>query len=55
MGFLRGAAKAAIAAKIIDVARREMAKPENQRKAKELLTKVQQRKGGNRGSVGRGY
>jgi hypothetical protein len=51
MGFLKTAIKAAIAAKVIDVVRREAAKPENQRKAKELLEKARQRKG----AVRRGY
>jgi hypothetical protein len=44
MGIFRGAAKAAIAAKVIDVVRREAAKPENQRKIKELITKAQSRR-----------
>jgi hypothetical protein len=40
MGLLRGAIKAAVVAKVIDIARREMSKPENQRKAKELVGKL---------------
>ena len=40
MGLLRGAAKAAIAAKVFDIARRELSKPENQAKIKELIGKV---------------
>ena len=51
MGFIRTAAKAAIAAKVIDIVRREAAKPENQRKAKEFFEKARQRKG----QVRRGY
>jgi hypothetical protein len=43
MGLLRGAIKAAVVAKVIDVARREMSKPENQRKAKELMGKLADR------------
>jgi hypothetical protein len=44
MGLFKGAAKGAIAAKVIGIVRREAAKPENQRKAKELLAKVGNRK-----------
>jgi hypothetical protein len=40
MGLLKGAMKTAIVAKAVEIARREASKPENQRKAKELLTKV---------------
>lgn len=43
MSFLSKALKSAAAAKAIDVARREAAKPENQRRAKELLSKVSDR------------
>lgn len=50
MGFLRGAIKTAVAAKLIDVVRREAAKPENQRKAKELFDKARARKGSARRS-----
>lgn len=42
MKLIRGALKTGIAVKAFDIARREMAKPENQRKAKELLAKAQQ-------------
>jgi hypothetical protein len=45
MGLFKGAAKVAILAKVVDVVRREAAKPENQRKAKELFEKAKQRKG----------
>ena len=48
MGLLSGAIKAGIAAKVLGIARREAAKPENQRKAKELLSRV-----GNRGRSGK--
>jgi hypothetical protein len=51
MGFLRGALKTAMAAKVIDVVRREATKPENQRRAKELMDKAKNRKGSGR----RGY
>lgn len=40
MGLLRNALKAGVALKAVEVVRREAAKPENQRKAKELLQKV---------------
>ena len=40
MGFLSKAIKSGIALKAVDVVRREVAKPENQRKAKELLQKA---------------
>jgi hypothetical protein len=41
--MLKGAIKAAVVAKVLDVARRELSKPENQRKAKELLGKLASR------------
>jgi len=40
--LFRGALKTGIAVKAFDIARREMRKPENQRKARELLAKAQQ-------------
>jgi hypothetical protein len=43
MGLLKGAIKTAVVAKIFDIARREMSKPENQRKAKEMLGKLADR------------
>lgn len=43
MGLFKGAIKAGIAAKALDIARREAAKPQNQRKAKELLGKLTSR------------
>jgi hypothetical protein len=44
MTFLKGVMKTALAAKAIEIARREARKPENQRKAKELLGKVTSRR-----------
>jgi hypothetical protein len=43
MSFIKGAIKAGVAAKVLQIAQRELSKPENQRKAKDLLHKVQQR------------
>ncbi len=43
MAMIRGLLKSAILAKAVQIARREMAKPENQRRAKELLHKVTSR------------
>ncbi|UTT47036.1 MULTISPECIES: hypothetical protein [Rhodococcus] len=40
------AMKSAAAVKAIQVVRREAAKPENQRKAKEMLAKLQQKRRG---------
>ncbi len=45
MGFLSKALKTGVAAKAIDIARREAAKPENQRKARELFAKATSRNG----------
>lgn len=42
MKLFRGAVRTGIAVKAFDIARREMRKPENQRKARELLAKAQQ-------------
>ncbi len=42
MGAVRGLLKGAIAMKVIEVVRREAAKPENQAKARELAQKVGQ-------------
>ena len=42
MGAVRGLLKGAIAMKVLDVVRREAAKPENQAKARELAQKVSQ-------------
>ena len=44
MGFLRGAIKSGLAIKAVNIIKREAAKPENQRKAKELLAKARNRK-----------
>lgn len=44
MGMLGKLMKSAVAVKAIQVARREAAKPENQRKAKELLGKLTQKR-----------
>ena len=41
MSFIRGLVKSAVAVKIAQVAQRELSKPENQRKIKEGLRKVQ--------------
>jgi hypothetical protein len=49
MGFLGKALKSGIALKAARIAQREMAKPENQRKAKELLHKVTSRGGSSGG------
>ena len=43
MSFIKGAINAGVAAKVLQIAQRELSKPENQRKAKDLLHKVQQR------------
>lgn len=45
MGFLRTAAKGAVAGKAIQIVRREARKPENQRKAKGLFSRVTGRGG----------
>lgn len=44
MGFLSKAIKSGVAVKAVDVVRREAAKPENQRKAKEFVQKLSNRK-----------
>ena len=45
MNLFGKALKSGIAIKAVQIAKREAAKPENQRKAKELLNKVAQRRG----------
>jgi hypothetical protein len=45
MGLFKGALKTGLVMKAIEMARREASKPENQRKAKELLAKVTNRGG----------
>jgi hypothetical protein len=42
MGLLRGLVKGAVVAKVIQVAQRELSKPENQRKIKDGLGKLAQ-------------
>lgn len=42
MSIIKGALKGAVAMKVIQVAQRELSKPENQRKIKSALQKVQQ-------------
>ena len=44
MGMLRGAMKAGIAMKAMEIARREASKPANQQKARELFAKVNNRR-----------
>jgi hypothetical protein len=46
MGFVKSLVKGAVVAKLLQVAQRELSKPENQRKAKEMFNKVQQRRSG---------
>ncbi len=41
MSIIRGLVKSAVAVKIAQIAQRELSKPENQRKIKEGLRKVQ--------------
>lgn len=43
MSYLRGLLKSAVVVKIAQVAQRELSKPENQRKIKEGLRKVQEK------------
>lgn len=45
MRLIRGALKGALAAKAVQVVRREAAKPENQRKAREFVQKLRTRGG----------
>jgi len=52
MSFLSKVLKSGVALKAMEVAKREAAKPENQRKAKELFAKVTQRRGGQAGPSG---
>jgi hypothetical protein len=44
MGFVKTLVKGAVVAKLVQVAQREMSKPENQRKAKEMFQKFQQQR-----------
>ena len=43
MGFVKTLVKGAVVAKLVQVAQRELSKPENQRKIKETFQKVQQK------------
>ncbi len=43
MRFFKGAIKAVVIGKVIQVAQRELSKPENQRKAKDLLRTLRNR------------
>jgi len=45
MRLIRGALKGALAAKAIQIVQQEAAKPENQRRARELLAKIRTRGG----------
>ncbi len=45
MGFFGKAIKGGLALKAAQIIKREAAKPENQRKAKEMFQKLQQRRG----------
>ncbi|UNX53900.1 hypothetical protein MF406_13090 [Georgenia sp. TF02-10] len=45
MGFIKNALKSGVALKGVQILRREAAKPENQRKARELANKLRQRGG----------
>lgn len=45
MGLLRTALRTGLAAKAIDIARREASKPENQRKARDMFERVSGRSG----------
>ncbi len=42
--LVRGLLRSAVAAKALQIAQREMSKPENQRKARELLARASQRR-----------
>lgn len=43
MSYLRGLLKSAVVVKVVQMAQREISKPENQRKIKEGLRKVQEK------------
>ncbi|MGM5069194.1 hypothetical protein EU244_030670 [Rhodococcus qingshengii] len=45
MGILGKAVKSGVAIKAIQVIKREAAKPENQHKARELITRLRQQRG----------
>jgi len=42
MNLIKGLLKTAVAAKLIQVAQRELSKPENQQKLKDVLRKLQE-------------
>jgi hypothetical protein len=42
MNFIKGILKTAVAAKLVQVAQRELSKPENQQKIKDSLRKLQE-------------
>jgi len=44
MGFVKTMLKGAVVAKLMQVAQRELSKPENQQKIKQEVQKVQQRR-----------
>ena len=44
MGFIKTAVKGAVVAKLMQIAQRELSKPENQEKLKQAFQKVQQRR-----------
>ncbi|HEY3562210.1 MAG TPA: hypothetical protein VGL05_32305 [Kribbella sp.] len=44
MGFVKTMLKGAVVAKLVQVAQRELSKPENQAKIKQAVQKVQQRR-----------
>lgn len=44
MGMLKGAMKAGIAMKLLEIARREASKPANQQKARDLVAKANNRR-----------
>ncbi|WP_165553184.1 hypothetical protein [Kribbella speibonae] len=44
MGFVKTMLKGAVVAKLVQVAQRELSKPENQQKIKQAVQKVQQRR-----------
>ncbi len=50
MSFLSRALRTGVAVKVIDIARREAAKPENQRKAQELFARLRGRRSGGPGA-----
>lgn len=45
MGLVKGVIKTAVVAKLLQVAQRELSKPQNQAKAKEMIGKLKKRAG----------